>query len=158
MCDSKKKKDLFSCSPIEEYYGYWQFCFYKQGCNNLAWTWLSRWFALCWHLEEGFENTAQSFALWCVSALLTLPQFVLRNLVVLGSVTLHCHTHRELGLQQGPQPHFMPWASPLLCLVVQLYPSLCNPMDCSPPDSPINGILQARILEWVATPSSRGFS
>ena len=33
--------------------------------------------------------------------------------------------------------------------------TLCNPMDCSPPGSPIHGILQARILEWVAMPSSR---
>ena len=31
-------------------------------------------------------------------------------------------------------------------------------MDCSPPDSPVHGILQARILEWVAMPSSRGSS
>ena len=32
----------------------------------------------------------------------------------------------------------------------QLCPTLCNPMDGSPPGSPIPGILQARILEWVA--------
>ena len=31
-------------------------------------------------------------------------------------------------------------------------------MDCSPPDSSIHGILQARILEWVAISSSRGSS
>jgi len=30
-------------------------------------------------------------------------------------------------------------------------------MDCSPQDSPIHGILQARILEWVAISFSRGF-
>ena len=29
-------------------------------------------------------------------------------------------------------------------------PTLCNPMDCSPPGSSVHGILQARILEWVA--------
>ena len=29
-------------------------------------------------------------------------------------------------------------------------------MDCSPPDSSVHGILQARILEWVAIPFSRG--
>ena len=40
-------------------------------------------------------------------------------------------------------------------LVIQLCPTLCNPMDCSPPDSSVHGILQARILEWVALPSSR---
>ena len=34
--------------------------------------------------------------------------------------------------------------------------TLCNPMDCSLPDSSVRGILQARILEWVATSFSRG--
>jgi len=29
-------------------------------------------------------------------------------------------------------------------------PTLCDPMDCSPPGSSVHGILQARILEWVA--------
>ena len=32
--------------------------------------------------------------------------------------------------------------------------TLCNPMDCSPPGSSVHGISQARILEWVVTPSS----
>ena len=36
--------------------------------------------------------------------------------------------------------------------------TLCDPMDCSPPGSSVHGILQARILEWVAMPSSRGSS
>ena len=31
----------------------------------------------------------------------------------------------------------------------QLYPTLCDPMDCSPPDSCVHEIFQARILEWV---------
>ena len=35
---------------------------------------------------------------------------------------------------------------------------LCDPMDCSPPSSSVHGILQARTLEQVATPSSRGSS
>ena len=34
----------------------------------------------------------------------------------------------------------------------------CDLMDCSPPGSSVHGILQARILEWVAMPSSRGSS
>ena len=34
--------------------------------------------------------------------------------------------------------------------VLKSYPTLCDPMDCSPPGSPIPGILQARTLEWVA--------
>ena len=36
--------------------------------------------------------------------------------------------------------------------------TLCDPMDCSPPSSSIHGILQARILEKAAMPSSRGSS
>ena len=35
------------------------------------------------------------------------------------------------------------------CSVVQLCPTLCHPMDCSPPGSSVHGIFQARILEWV---------
>ena len=32
----------------------------------------------------------------------------------------------------------------------------CDPMDCSPPGSSVHGILQARILEWVAMPLLQG--
>ena len=39
-------------------------------------------------------------------------------------------------------------------LVAQSCPTLCDPMDCSPPGSFIHGIFQARILEWVAIPFS----
>ena len=39
---------------------------------------------------------------------------------------------------------------------LQSCPTFCNPMDCSPPGSSVHWILQARILEWVAMPSSRG--
>ena len=39
---------------------------------------------------------------------------------------------------------------------LQLCPTLCDPMDCSPPGSSLLGILQVRILEWVAMPSFKG--
>ena len=67
-----------------------------------------------------------------------------------------------------PVPHF---AQTSLCtfsitlnlkspvsLVAQLCPTLCNPSDCSPQGSSVYGILQARILEWVAIPFFRGSS
>ena len=41
---------------------------------------------------------------------------------------------------------------------LQSRPTLYDAMDCSPPGSSVHGILQARILEWVVMPSSRGFS
>ena len=41
-------------------------------------------------------------------------------------------------------------------LVTRLLLTLCNPLDCSPADSSVYGILQARIPEWVAVSFSRG--
>ena len=42
--------------------------------------------------------------------------------------------------------------------LLQSHPTLCNSTDCSPPGSSIHGILQARILEWLTVPFSRGSS
>ena len=42
--------------------------------------------------------------------------------------------------------------------VSQSCPTLCDPMDCSLPGSSLHGILQARVLEWVAIAFSRGSS
>ena len=42
--------------------------------------------------------------------------------------------------------------------VAQFCPTLCEPTDCSLPGSFVHRILQARILEWVAIPFSRGSS
>ena len=43
-------------------------------------------------------------------------------------------------------------------LVAKSCLTLCNPMDYRPPGSSLHGVLQARILEWVAIPFSRGSS
>ena len=45
-----------------------------------------------------------------------------------------------------------------LPFLLPLCQTLCNSMNCSPPGSSVPGILQARLLEWVAVPSSRGSS
>ena len=55
----------------------------------------------------------------------------------------------------------VPWVMSLSLLkvfVAQSCLTLCDRMDCSPPGSSVHGILQARILEWVAVPFSRGYS
>ena len=52
----------------------------------------------------------------------------------------------------------MKWSACTRAKLLQLCPTLCDPMDHSPPGSSVQGILQARILEWVAMPSSRGSS
>ena len=46
----------------------------------------------------------------------------------------------------------------LVVLVANSCPTLCDPMDCSPPGSSVHGISQSWILEWVAISSSRGSS
>ena len=56
---------------------------------------------------------------------------------------VHCSAHLTLAVCAGPVASVM---------------SVCDPMDCNPPGSSVHGILLARILEWVATPSSRGSS
>ena len=62
----------------------------------------------------------------------------------------------ELGPNSQDQP---PHLLAVLCTKsLQSCPTLCDPRDCSPPASSVHGILQARILEWVAVPSSRGSS
>ena len=79
----------------------------------------------------------------------------------------------DLGIQpespeaKGSNPHCRWFLYPLshrgslrndLCMrakSLQSCPTLCNPMDYSPPGSSVHGIFQARILEWVAMPFSK---
>ena len=61
-----------------------------------------------------------------------------------GHVT---HTMRSLG------PSRLPHASQQCAKSLQSCPTLCDPMDCGLPGSSVHGVLQAKILEWVAMPS-----
>ena len=94
---------------------------------------------------------------------------LLRVGVWVGASTLKARSLCEWGQQET-----WPWAGVIgralsrkrqgnhsllqLCVCAQLCLILCDPMDCGPPGSPVHGILQARILEWVAISSSRGSS
>ena len=56
---------------------------------------------------------------------------------------------------------WLPFSRRVLRLCVKVAQScltLCDPMDCSVPGSAVHGILQARTLEWVTVPFSRGSS
>ena len=55
--------------------------------------------------------------------------------------------HPLLGASKSCRAAFRPAAT---AKSLQSCPTLCNPIDGSPPGSPIPGILQARTLEWVA--------
>ena len=61
-------------------------------------------------------------------------------------------------LHEASQTKTNIWYHLYCCLVAQLCLTLCDPMDCSLPGSSVHGILQARILEWVAISFSRGSS
>ena len=64
-----------------------------------------------------------------------------------------CSDSKKKGKTGGPEQSL--WVK---VLVVESCLALCDPMDCSPPGFSFRGILHARILEWVAMPSSRGSS
>ena len=67
----------------------------------------------------------------------------------------HCSQHP--GGSRSPAST----AFPTFCMrakSLQSCPSLCDPVDCSPPGSSVHGTLQATILEWVVMPCSRGSS
>ena len=54
-------------------------------------------------------------------------------------------------LPASDRESFLPVETCLAAKLLQSCPTLCNPIDSSPPGSPIPGILQARTIEWVAS-------
>ena len=70
---------------------------------------------------------------------------------------LFCFSDKDMQLEVKPDS----FKRCVKCVCAQLLQScliLCSPMNYSPPGSYVQGILQARILEWAAMPSSRGSS
>ena len=107
--------------------------------------------------NKGLPSQSYGFFQWsCMDVLLAAAAKSLQS----------CPTLRPHRQQLTRLPH--PWDSPgkntgvgchflLQCMngkreseVTQSCPTLSDPIDCSPPSSPIPGILQARTLEWVA--------
>ena len=82
---------------------------------------------------------------------------------VIFKILLHFSSNPIPSYSFLPNPGYNPlnlvWVLvSMIVLVAQLCPTLCNPMDCSLPGNSVHGILQARILEWVAIPFSKGSS
>ena len=85
-----------------------------------------------------------------------------------SSCSLHLWCHPAMSSSDA-LVSFCPWSFPAsrtfpmsrvsewVSEVAQSCPTLCNPMDCSPPGSSIHGILQARMLEWVRWPKYWSF-
>ena len=88
-------------------------------------------------------NTTLSCLPWAYSG---LPSFSLKCriqywiIILQGVIYFYCYHHH------------------CCCLIAKSCPTLCNPMDCSPPSLSVHGISQERILEWVAISFSRGSS
>ena len=71
----------------------------------------------------------------------------MQRVSVLNSSSAHCSSY----LTHSPWwVHTQAAAAAAAAKSLQSCPTLCNPIDGSPPGSPIPGILQARTLEWVA--------
>ena len=51
---------------------------------------------------------------------------------------------------KDPSLYVYSWSQVTAAKSLQSCPTLCDPIDCSPPGSPVPGILQARTLDWVA--------
>ena len=70
----------------------------------------------------------------------------------------HCDDCSGLSKEKMSLWSALPSSVTPVGLVAQPCPTLCYPVDCSPPGFSVHGIVQARILEWVAISSSRGSS
>ena len=86
-----------------------------------------------------------------------------QQILTLSRRRIHAQPHNILGTPLSPCSccllciRWLRNQSVSQCSVTQLYVTLCDPLDCSPPDSSVHRIFQARILEnCVATLSSRG--
>ena len=90
------------------------------------------------------------WSLW-IYPLVAINIFVLAILgtmyfwLIISLISIHCNFRCIFGLFKHRG-----------VLVAQSCLTLCKPTDCSPPGSSVHGILQSRILEWVAIPFSSG--
>ena len=80
-----------------------------------------------------------------------LPMFSSRNFIV-SRLTFRSLIHFEFISVYGVRK-----CSAAAAKSLQSCSTLCDPIDGSPPGSPVRGILQARTLEWVATSFSSAF-
>ena len=103
---------------------------------------------LRFHVDQQWDTLTFTHSLWL-------------HLRVTFSVSSGDPGDRDGNSKKKHMSSFLIWYNlccAVLCLVTQSCLTLCDPMDCSPPGSPVQGVYQARILEWVAMPSSRGSS
>ena len=130
-----------------------------QHCDILSWL-----FLCCGHCPVDYRISSSILSLYPSNTTSTLPpscddQKCLQTLPRVSWGAKLCLVENQCLRNSFPFI-WVPWSSyeDVKMLVTQLCPTLCDPMDCSLPDSSVHGILQGRILEWAAMPSSRGSS
>ena len=69
---------------------------------------------------------------------------LINNKVLLSCVINHMEKNKKKNM------HIYIYAATVATKSLQSCPTLCDPIDSSPPGSPVPGILQAKTLEWVA--------
>ena len=166
--------DECNCAVFEHSLGLeWKHVF--QSCGH-CWV-----FQICWHIEHS-TFTALSFRIWNSSTGIPSPPLALFLVMHFGSPKwilplnfaplivpfswIWAGLPLALVLRIHPRPMLFacvlvaqscltPCAVCVCVLVSLLCLTLCDSMDCSWPGSSVHGILQARILEWVAIPFSR---
>ena len=94
--------------------------------------------------ESAFEQVSQG-----------VPSAAMARTLVCPLIFFSGHAVSIWSQQKGLPEHWYPYSS---SMHTQLCLTLCDPFNYSLPGSSVHGILQARILEWVAISSSRGSS
>ena len=115
--------------------------------------WLN-WEMLCWDEVSGF-SVGKSCPTLCTPMNCTTPgSLVLHYLQKFAKIHVRwvseALTMKVHGAPHIEIPHLHISTTAAAAKSLQLCPTLCDPIDTSPPGSPVPGILQARTLEWVA--------
>ena len=110
----------------------------------------------CKHMKEKVKSSSDSKTLFSPGSL-DIPYQGSKTEILFTPSPIHPKMTAAGGLEGGDPKawtsHYKYWSE-----VTQSCPTLCDPVDCIPPGSSVHGILQARILEWVAISFSRGSS
>ena len=115
--------------------------------HTLCWTW-------CQTIQKVLNKKGRSLG-FRITSPLTQGASLSGLVSVVGPQWFHLLKYRVWKTSLWYGVIFINDTEGMLCLVAQSCLTLWDPMDCSPPVPSVHGILQARILEWVAMPSSR---
>ena len=108
---------------------------------------------------EKFHTGGKAWGLWGIGRFWKNRSWLTTSQMSCCLLTAAACPLIQLALVTFPSPPTSYTAFLVLPSVISLSClTLCDPLDCSPPGSSVYGILQARILEWIAMPFSRGAS